>query len=464
MQASTGLMTAVDLTIIVATIAAIVVFLRNRHALRSLGLQTGGGLVLFGLGLIGLFFVLDLSGMWILPRVLGEGSAQAAVERLQLQYSWVFRLVGIVSVCAGFLLALRKTVGFVDRLQRANHALMDSEQRFRSVFEQASAGMTVLGPDGRFRYMNPAAERILGYSSAEIAGRTPLDLVHPSERAEVEERMIPLVEGTLPVSQAERRVRRGDGRTIWCHIATTAVRGQSGRPLELISILHDITDRKRLEAEVLDVASQERERLGRDLHDVLGQELTGISLLARALELQLEERGTPEAREAREIGALVDAALARTRFMAQGLFPDAVGSGNLSSALADLARSARQLFSVDIVLETRGDPRVTDREAQNLYQIARESLTNAVRHGRARHLRIVVEASGMDVRMTVEDDGVGIPPPAERNERVGLRSMRHRSVEIGAALSIERGPRGGTVVTCALPGQVAGPQLTPLPR
>jgi signal transduction histidine kinase len=213
----------------------------------------------------------------------------------------------------------------------------------------------------------------------------------------------------------------------------------------------EISERERLERELVEAGEQERLRLGRDLHDDLGQLLTGIGFLSSAVEQRLAAQSRPEAGTLREIRGLVQEAVAKSRTLSLGLTPVSLEAGGLVPALRELAAMTERVF--DVACSIDGDS-VEIRDAAvatNLYRIAQEAISNAVRHGQGRSIDIEVSLEGERLTMTVQDDGVGVPEQLEDRGRLGIGIMKYRAEIIGGTLRVESGPRG-TRVTCEVSG------------
>jgi signal transduction histidine kinase len=217
-----------------------------------------------------------------------------------------------------------------------------------------------------------------------------------------------------------------------------------------LAVVRDVTDRETLEKEVAESSSRVQMRIGQDIHDGLGQHLAGITFLSRALEKNLASKKLPEAAEAAEISKLVIEALSQTRNLARGLFPVEVESTRLCQSMRELAHTAEQLFNLSCTLECDTDLVIQNKNAStHLFRLAQEAINNAVKHGRAQRVTIVLGTSGDNAVLRIIDDGVGFPPEGVKRSGLGLRIMTYRAQKVGGTLEIQPGPHGGTVVTCA---------------
>jgi signal transduction histidine kinase len=216
----------------------------------------------------------------------------------------------------------------------------------------------------------------------------------------------------------------------------------------------DTATRRQLEQEVLRIGEQERQRIARDLHDDLGQQLTGVAILARALATKLGSRGMPEATEARELGDLVQGAIAQSMALARGLDPMTEFGSDLPAALEALAQDGERRFRIRCRFHRRGNVASIDSTvASHLYRVAQEAITNAVKHGPAGLVDIELSGDSGVLELVVTDDGKGTPDPERFERGRGLRIMEYRARTIGGVLAIEANPRGGLRVCCRLPSK-----------
>lgn len=220
------------------------------------------------------------------------------------------------------------------------------------------------------------------------------------------------------------------------------------------ALRREMAERARLENEVLEVAEREQQRIGHDLHDGLGQHLTGAALAGQVLVGQLVAQARPEGADAERVVGLIEEAIEMTRTLAHGLAPVAFEGKGLRTAFQDLRAYVTQHFQVtcrfsDDLKADLGDPNVS----MHLYRIAQEAITNAVRHGRARTIDIGLHAVGAGgVKLSIADDGIGIPAASLRpGTGLGLRTMAHRAELMSAKFFVRPQSGGGTIVTCTVP-------------
>ena len=213
----------------------------------------------------------------------------------------------------------------------------------------------------------------------------------------------------------------------------------------------DVTERRELEREILQVSDEEQRRIGRDLHDVLGQNLAGIAFLSKVRAQRLAAAGSPEADQAAEISALVSQTVAQTRAISRGLSPVDLSEEGLRNALRELAAGVEKVFGISCVFECTLPTLVFDRAAgTHLYRITQEAVSNATKHAQPRHVWITLADGEHGPVLSVRDDGVGLPDDASARGGMGLRIMQYRADIIGASLEMRRVPEGGTEVVCVV--------------
>lgn len=346
----------------------------------------------------------------------------------------------------GEVVALTLVATDITDRERALAGLQESEERYRTLVENLRDAIYTTAVDGRIVDFNQAALAMFGYSRDELPGLSAYDTyVDRSDR----DRMAALIERSGSVRDLEVRLRKKDGTVIDCVMTASARRARDGAVVGYQGILRDVTTRKRLEREILDLTAREQRRIGQDLHDGLGQHLTGLAFLSKVLAEKLAKKALPEAGEAQKIHELITAALAETRKLARGLQPVALEAGGLGLALEELASHTSSLFGTRCTCELSpcvGEP--DEATAINVYHIAQEAVTNAVKHSHARTIAINLCGGNGTATLTVADDGIGISTVRDQCEGLGLHIMQYRAGMVGAALSIGRQESGGTVVSC----------------
>lgn len=330
------------------------------------------------------------------------------------------------------------------RLADAKEKLEETLARWQAVIAHAPDLIMTVDRDGTIVFAN----RTL-LSGGFMEGTT----VYSHAQPEYHDRIRRKIAGVFETGEAASLEIEGPGMsrgTAWyaCRIGPIV---REGRVESLTVIVTDVTERKRLEKEILEVDELERERIGQDLHDGLGQILTGISLLTKGLEQKFAKRVPMGQTEVEQIGLLCSRAIDQARGLARGLHPITVERAGLRKAVEELASGVSDMFEVACRVEGElPTPPPTAQRAMHLFRIVQEAVNNALRHARPSNIVIAFSNGADGARLTITDDGIGIPDPPPDSPGIGLRLMRHRAHVIGASLEIRRGLRRGTRVTCRL--------------
>jgi PAS domain S-box-containing protein len=219
----------------------------------------------------------------------------------------------------------------------------------------------------------------------------------------------------------------------------------------ILLAIEDVTERRKLEKAVLDISEVEQQRIGRDLHDGLGQHLTGISFISETLQDRLASTASPELALAAKVTTRIREAITQTRDLAKGLFPIELKTHGIVMALKKLALNTERLYRIGCRFSGETALHIHQESvSRHLYRIAQEAVFNAVKHSRGKHITIHLAERDGRVTLTVKDDGVGIHPDKLRESDMGLHIMKYRANMINGKLDVRRGPRGGTLVTCTV--------------
>jgi len=328
----------------------------------------------------------------------------------------------------------------------------DEVRLVRSVVDQGYSAV-LIARAGRSEpmvvYINPAFAQATGLDAGEVVGRplsalTGFPRVHqiilngvpPGERF-VEE------VSTYQAASGER----------WGEWRVGPVKDKRGHTTHWLVIFRDITERKRLEKEILEISDRERQRIGQDLHDGLCQQLAGIELMSQVLEQKLGTRSRAAAGRVGEIAQHVRNAIAQTRSLARGLSPVTLESEGLVSALQELAANTERMFGVFCRVECEHPVRVSNlATATHLYRITQEAVSNAIKHGKAKVITIQMKLLGDELGLEVSDNGTGLMADSRPGEGMGRGIMHYRAGIIGGTIRIgNHANRPGVQVTCSVP-------------
>ena len=361
---------------------------------------------------------------------------------------------------------------------------------FDRLLEAAPDGFVILDAEGQVRLANARAESLFGTRRKSIIGTGFDQLLAPRERDHFEELRheflahpdqaerfrgmempgLHQAKGEFPMEVSLSQVETPEGALIIIDITDITERKSAEQTIRSLNaeleqrvqqrtaeLMEQIVARRQLEEEILQISEREQRRIGQDLHDDLGQQLAGAWMMADVLQRTLEAEKSPQSVAAKKMGELLQKAVAQTRSLARGLHPVAPEQGGFAKALETLATNSSELFGVRCRFEPREPAQIDDETVMmHLYRIAQEAVSNAVKHGKAKNIRIRLSQA----TLSIADDGQGLQSPA-KSEGMGLRIMRYRAEMIGAELKVENGRKSGVVVRCTLKPSIHHGQETP---
>jgi PAS domain S-box-containing protein len=353
--------------------------------------------------------------------------------------------------------------------KQAEAARRESEERFRVIFERAPVGIVLVTFQGRILHANPALQEMLGYTAEELRGKNYADITHPDEVDVGKKLLRAAIAEKRSRFHLEKRYVRKDGGILWGDLNCHLHRDAAGKPRFVIAMIANITDRKQseerrrayqerlrsLSSQLALTEERERRRVAAALHDEVSQALA----LAR---IKLGELAGASPRQeftalVQTVYELIAQVLERTRSLTFELSPPVLYELGLYDAVAWLVEEFQKQHPIR--WEFRGErlSRPLDEDVRvTLFQGVRELLVNAVKHARAKNVKVRLECGRGEVRVRVEDDGVGFAaddlwshPKAMAG--FGLFSIRERLESLSGRLEIDSRTGGGARVTLAAP-------------
>ncbi len=378
------------------------------------------------------------------------------IQLLEKQPWWTSRTARAVAGGMGLaIIGISAWAGLLRRQVRGQTKLIRQkleteaalEARFRNLFENANDLVYTHDREGRLTSINQTGERLLERPRDQILCRNLAEFVAQDQQAAMRQWLDNICAGTAqPTSEWD--FVSASGRRVKLEISTRLIE-QAGKFVEVEGIARDITERKRLEHEVLEISNREQRRIGHDLHDGVCQQLAGIAFMTSTLADDLEEKGVVESAEASRISVMINEVIDQTRGVARGLFPVRLEENGLVAALEELALNASELFKLACGFVCENPPTTVDNAiALHLYYIVLEAVANAARHGGATQVTISLQPEGDRYLLSVRDNGSGFTHVDGAQNGMGLRIMHYRARVVGASLNLHSRPGSGSTVSC----------------
>lgn len=378
---------------------------------------------------------------------LGEERAIEALKSGATDYVLKDRLQRLPAVVRRALSEAR------DRRERRSAETALEEQRLllSTLIDSLPEVVYSVNTEGKLTVVNRALLDSLGKKREEVLGKR-LSEVWPEETVlDVEAQATTILRTGRPMTDQERAWIAQDGSIRWFMFTMVPLRDH-GTIAGLVCTVREVTAQKALEQEILEISNREQRRLGSDLHDGLGQELTGLSLLMKGLEVQLSREADQYLSQVKKISDLLARAIQSTRSLARGLAPVNLERGGLTEALRHLAVRCTDMYSLNCTF-TVGEQKLPDLEegaATHLYRIAQESTTNAARYARASSIAIDLRTVGRKLQLSVTDDGIGLSAGlAQGRPGMGLKIMEYRARMLGGTVNFEEPGKGTRIVLTA---------------
>lgn len=368
---------------------------------------------------------------------------------------WIKTEIKVISDENGDPLVIIGTSSNIEKRKELETDLEESRARAQAIIDHTVDAIITINQQGIIQSFNKAAERIFGYKEAEVLGQN-VNMLMPSPHRENHDQYLDNYYKTgvkkIIGTGREEQGRRKDG-SIFPMVLSVSEVCWAGNKL-YIGMIRDITKRRRLENQILEASEDERRRIGQDLHDGLGQMLTGIGLISRNIANKLEAKGAEGAEDVHRVADLVKEADEYARSLSHSLVPIDVDEEGMRYAFSQLASRAQKLFNILCQFEMKGKIQVKKGNISlHLYRITQEAISNAVKHGAADTIKISLVGQDHAIELTIEDNGVGFleKPDSEKKEGLGIHTMQYRAHILGGNFTIDKNTRGWTRVRCLIP-------------
>ncbi|MFM1918508.1 MAG: hypothetical protein RLZZ303_142 [Candidatus Hydrogenedentota bacterium] len=327
-----------------------------------------------------------------------------------------------------------------------------------TIFDTVPALILYHDRDGKIIRVNKSGAEIIGESLYKLHGSSVYAwFSEDAERLSLEDEWI--YQHDAPRLGLLHNLRNSQGETRWLRMNKVPYHDMEGNVIGIIVFAVDVTAHKRLEKRLMELRAEEQRRLGYDLHDGLGQHLSGILYLSRRLENRLRGKEAPETDSAVEIVNLVKEAIETVRSMSHGLRPLSEDPRALAAALTELARKTKDTTGIECTFTETGTVYIFENDvAEHLFRIAQEAINNAVRHSQCKHIAVSLRQGDDATTLEITDDGKGLKDKEWRISRphgrepggLGLSIMEHRAELMGGSFAIETSEGDGTTVRCTL--------------
>jgi len=386
--------------------------------------------------------------------VTGQGDEKVAVEVMkQGALDYVMKDSALLDLLPT---VVKRALAAVERdraLAVSEDNLRASEARFSAAVRATNDGVLEWDIAQQRIYFSDRWKEILGCAPEELPDTLTAwqERAHPEDRERFDKMCRAFFASAETDYSLEYRLQHKDGSYRWILLQALLVRDAAGRPLRLTGAHTDITERKQLEQEILRISDREQWRIGQDLHDGLGQQLTALELMCQSLKADVAEARPDLAAQVERLGRGLREAVAQTRSLAHGLTPFMLDAAGLPAALAELAQRTAALGRAKCRFVCPVPVALHDREAAaHLYRITQEAVGNALKHSGADEIVVSLTSREGVVRLEIADDGRGLPKTKKPGQGIGLQVMQHRANAIGAELTVESKRGQGVRVSCLL--------------
>ncbi len=334
----------------------------------------------------------------------------------------------------------------IQQRKKADAALRVSEKNFSKITEAVPIPLVLVRKsDGRILYCNKKFETMFGVNGKTKKKPLIRDFFKDPDYVD---QLFGKIGKKSQLGAVEITASKGTGSTFSLIASLSPLNycGEKG----VLAGLYDITERKRLEREILEISGREQRRIGQDLHDDLCQNLAGIAVMLSALEKNISGKDRKLGKKASEISAHLNDTIVRTRSIARGLYPAALEENGLSYMLAELASGINERHGIECTYAADEHRPIDNSVSLQLYRIAQEAINNSIRHGKPSKIEIELVSNAKEVVLKVADNGCGIAHDNGGAKGMGLRIMNYRANIIGAKLDIGECTSGGVSLACIL--------------
>jgi two-component system CheB/CheR fusion protein len=358
-----------------------------------------------------------------------------------------FILTGFIAISAALLVIFFASRIFFRISKPIERAIDQQAETFQILAETSREGIVLANTEGIIQFVNPAVEKLFGYKHGELVGQTVKRLMPPEHSLAHDGYMKHYLQTGIP-----RIIGRGrqltalhkDGSRFPIYLSIGDINTSHSRLFA--GVIMDMSEQQQLQREILEIPVSEQRRIGQELHDGLGQQLTGLGLLATSL---VNKASKPEYELATRLADGLREAISQVRALSRGLMPVDIDAEGFMNSVQNLIADIRSQSEVSILLNIKDRVKISDNtSAMHLYRIVQEALNNAIKHAGANKIEVGMGIEGTRGCLLVRDDGKGLGVAPDKSTGLGLRIMQHRCSLIDAELEINSSYTGGTEIKC----------------
>ena len=359
----------------------------------------------------------------------------------------LFLLSGATVVVLALLAGVFGSALFMRNLRRLGQTTLYHSEAFQVLAETMNEGIVLADIHGVIEYVNPALEKLFGYAHGELLGESITRLMPKEYSSGHDAYMQRYLDSGIPrIIGIGRQVTglRKNGERFPVYLSVGDINTSLRRLFA--GVVMDMSELQRLHREILEIPVSEQRRIGQELHDGIGQQLTGLGLLATSL---LNKASKPDYELASQLATGLRDAISQVRALSRGLVPIDVDPGHFVNALENLVDNLRMRTGLDIYLEVREPVSIPDNvTAMHLYRVAQEALNNAIKHADAGRIELAIGIEDNRGYLSVHDDGTGFEPSRQDSDGLGLRIMKYRCGLINAEITVSSSADEGSEIKC----------------
>lgn len=361
-----------------------------------------------------------------------------------------FIQTGLISLSLGFIIVLISSQLFFRIAEPITQQIEQQAETFQTLAETASEGIVLINTDGLIQYINPAGEAMFGYTEDVLLGQSVNQLMPLTTRKSHDQYINNyLGSGIGKIIGIGRQLvgQRKNGSQFPMHLSIGDINLKHTRLFA--GVIMDLSDRQKMQREIMEVPVREQRRIGQELHDGIGQQLTGLGMLARSL---VNKASKPEYELASQLSTGLQEALAQVRALSRGLVPIEIDAAGFVQSLRNLTDEIRRQSHMPVTLKIlNGIEFGNDDMVMHLYRIAQEALNNAIKHAEASNIQVTLDVDGEDGILEVYDNGRGMSDEIVKFEGLGLSIMKYRCSLFEGEVKVDPAESGGTRVCCRFP-------------